>query len=169
MTQIETLTLSLAYVVPLALLGLLVSSARPPSRRLLILVLALLPPFYVGHYFLLQAIQGWPVDGAPPDEFRLLAFDIREPNPGTGDGEIRIWIHGTEQPSPRVHRLPYTRELHRALDAAGARIAQGTPQTGRRRVAVRNADPVGDTARSGTFSFHDEQPRPLPRKDRDRP
>ena len=163
MTQIETVTLSVMYVVPLALLGLLATTVRWSRRWLAVLVLVALPVFYTGHYFLLQAIQGWPVDRPPPDEFNLLGFDVREPAQDSA-GEILIWIHSDGQPSPRAHRLPYSRELHQAIRAAGQRLSEGTPQTGRRGVAAENDDPASAGARGSTLSFHDEPPRQLPAK-----
>ncbi len=168
MTQIETVTLSLTYVLPLAMLGLLAATTHRPRRWLPVLVLAALPLFYVGHYFLLQAMQGWPVDDAPPDEFNLLGFDIREPEAG-GGGEILIWLRSTGQPSPRAHRLPYSRELHQSLSAAGQRLAEGTPQTGRHGLATGNDRLAGAGSNSGMLSFHDQKPRQLPAKGGDQP
>ena len=162
MTQVDTLTLGLAYVLPLALLALLVATARRPRRWLSILVLAVLPIFYAGHFFLLQGIQGWPVDSVPPDGFRLLGFDVREPDPDS-DGEILIWVQNNGQTSPRAHRLPYSRKLHRTIEAAGQRLAQGTPQIGTRSHAAQSNDPTGD-ASGGVLSFYDERPRKLPAK-----
>ena len=163
MTQIETLTLSLAYVLPVALLGLLLTTADRSRRWLSMLMLAALPAFYTGHYFLLQANQGWPVNDAPPDEFRLLGFDVREPDQDSG-GEILLWIRSNGHPSPRAYRLPYSRESHQAIRAAGQRLSQGTPQIGRQRSATGNDDPAGAGAGGSTLSFHDEQPGQLPAK-----
>ena len=163
MTQIETVTLSVAYVLPLVVLGLLFANLRQPRRWLPILVLTALPVFYTGHYILLQAIQGWPVNSAPPGEFTLLGFDVREPEPDA-DGEILIWVRDTGQASPRVHRLPYSRELHESLSAAGKRFAQGIPQAGRHGVAARKEQRTGASDRGDTLSFYDQEPRQLPAK-----
>ena len=160
--------MSLAYVLPIALLGLATTTVRQRSRWLMIVALVALPVFYTGHYLLLQAIQGWPVDSAPPDEFRLLGFDVREPD-STSSGEILIWIRSEGQASPRVHRLPYTRELHQAISKAGQRLAQGSPQRGTRLDPGDSNGMAGSRAHGGTLSFHDEQPRQLPSKEGDRP
>ncbi len=163
MTPIETVTLSAAYVLPIALLGILLATERRARRWVPILVLAALPIFYTGHYFLLQAIQGWPVDSAPPVEFDLLGFDIREPAAGAR-GEILIWIRSAAQTSPRAHRLPYSRELHQSLNRAGQRLAEGTPQMGRHDRPTGDNQRAGTTDHGGMLSFYDQKPRRLPAK-----
>ena len=65
------LQLSLAYALPLALTALLFVK-QWQTRRLLAILLVVLPCFYVLHFVGLRALTGWPSDAAPPDEFELI-------------------------------------------------------------------------------------------------
>ena len=159
--------LSLAYLLPIALLGILIGSRQRHERRWILAVLALLPVFYIGHYLGLQAIQGWPSRQTLPDDFQLLGFDIVEPD-NDRPGHILIWARASAAQQPRVHRLGYDRDLHHMLADAGSRQSEGTPQRGRRLPAeTAGTAAVGSPDGSHQLRFEDAlQPR-LPEKDDD--
>ena len=159
-----TLLLSAAYLLPIALIALLMVGKAPSARRK-ILLLAALPAFYIAHFLGLQAIQGWPARTPPPDDFQLLAHSIREPGPRAGDdGEILLWLRrGPDQP-PRVHRLAYDRQLHQALTEAGERQAAGRPQRGYRRHQEATSGDGPSPESAARLRFEDDTPRGLPAK-----
>ncbi len=90
-------------------------------------------------YFSLQALWGWPVDAPPPQRFRLVASQVREPDASVGyAGEILLWAAPLDDPAapPRAHRLPYRAPLHERLVEATRRAGAGRPQMGERRGAT---------------------------------
>ena len=167
MTPVVTTALSLAYVIPIALLAWYLAAGRNRRPRwLLMMILAALPLFYAGHYLLLQQIQGWPSTAGLPDEFQLLGFEISEPGTGvTENGGILLWARATGRQTPRVHRLAYSRTLHQELVSAGERLAKGRAQTGIRSRStgtgtVQTAEGPGDRIR-----FEDTRDSVLPTKE----
>lgn len=125
-----TLLLSLAYVLPLALLVLIWSSRRP-RRRWKLLLSSLLPFLYLWHWIGLKQIEGWPSNQALPDQFELISADVVEPNPAKNlSGSIHLWLRHQEQERPRAYRLEYSRALHKSLHETRQRIAQGQQQMG---------------------------------------
>ena len=159
------LLVTLLYLLPVALVALLlVSEARRP-RWLLPLVLASLPLFYIAHYRLMAGLQGWPSDAALPAEFRLLAYQVTEPDPQNGDdGQILIWALADGRTQPRVHRLAYDKGLHRSLVRAGQRQAEGRQQVGRRPAKPSTARPAQPGDGGPQVEFDDERPPALPAK-----
>lgn len=160
------LGLTLLYALPLALLALLLTAERRRPRWLMTVVLGALPLFYAGHYQMLQALQGWPSNAPVPDEFRLLAFEVSEPDRARDrDGEILLWLRDTDGGNPRAYRLGYNKALHQQLIEAGRLQAEGSPQIGQR---VRQAErPRTDhpITTERAIVFRNEQPRTLPAKD----
>jgi 4-amino-4-deoxy-L-arabinose transferase-like glycosyltransferase len=164
MHGLPAFSLTLAYLIPIALLAAFLGAERTRPRWLIAAMLIALPVFYIAHYISIGAIQGWPSNAPLPEEFRLLAFRIEEPSPrDDGPGEILLWVQGHDVPDPRVHRLDYSKELHEELVAAGRRQAEGAPQVGTRSSRHRAADtPGGERTAIG---FRDEQREGLPPKD----
>lgn len=165
MSALPSIAITLTYLAPLAVLALLLSGRgqRLPVW-LLTLILVLLPVFYIGHYLMLQELKGWPSSAELPERFRLLAFDIIEPDPNTAKpGRILLWIDGIGKRDPRVHELPYRKQLHRALVAARKRQAQGRQQIG-------SKPPEGKTPSEAVrqneqiIRFEDAISKPLPAK-----
>ena len=164
MTAITLLT-SLAYVLPIALLALLLTGAQRRHGWIIAAVLAALPVFYIAQYQLVQALRGWPVDAPVPETFELLAFNVTEPQSDqSAAGAIHLWIREAPDQRPRAHALPYDRALHEALDDAGRRLATGDAQYGRRDSAAESAVPGGGAGRPGGIRFDDRPPTRLPRK-----
>ena len=167
MNAIQTVAMTLVYLLPVALVALLlITQSRPRGRWLYTTVLLILPLFYIGHYLMLQQMQGWPSTVPLPQQFQLLAFDIREPDPNNNQpGQILLWIHTGEREQPRVHRLAYRKELHRELIAAGQRQTQGRPQTGVRSPPSSSGAKAPGNDRQEIIRFMDSQNRSLPSKE----
>lgn len=161
----ESLT-SLFYVVPLALVGLVVATEGRRPRSLIIALLVALPFFYVGHYVLLKGIQGWPTETPLPERFELVAFDVSEPRPMTKQrGDILLWVRTKHQQQPRVHRLDYSRDLHQSLLAAGERQSEGKTQVGERSVQHGGTSgESGDRLPVDNIVFRDQVRPRLPTK-----
>jgi hypothetical protein len=157
--------LTLAYLIPVALLALSFGTQGKRPRWLIAVILTALPVFYIAHYVSVGAIQGWPSNAPLPEQFQLLAFRIEEPDPADdGAGEILLWAQEYGLDEPRVHRLSYNKELHQKLVAAGRRQAEGARQVG----TFRSDEAAGTTADDRTaIRFHDEQRAGLPSKDAD--
>jgi hypothetical protein len=157
--------LVIGYLLPVVLIALLMSSETRRTPRLIASLLIALPLFYVGHYLVLQQLQGWPSDAPLPETFRLLSFQIREPDPQHDRaGQILMWIESDPQASPRAHRLAYQKDLHQALVAAGRRQAEGRRQVGERRDddrLVRTERSAGRSREVSSINFRDEE-RPSP-------
>ncbi|MCW9079352.1 MAG: hypothetical protein OQK74_09275, partial [Gammaproteobacteria bacterium] len=109
MSTIQMVAMTLVYLLPVALVTLLLTTlGRGHPRWLLTAVLLAVPVFYVGHYLLLQQLPGWPSHAALPQQFRLLGFDIIEPDTKAGQsGRILLWVNAADSYQPRVHRLAY--------------------------------------------------------------
>lgn len=161
----QILSISLAYVLPIALLAILLTGYRRRSHRWTTVILVALPIFYFAHYQMLSALQGWASPAQLPEEFRLIAFDIDEPGPGeNASGQILLWVEdiGAPTPRPRVHRLSYERALHESLVQAGERQQRGETQVGRQ--ASRRFGADGTTSQAPSISFSSEQTTRLPEK-----
>lgn len=165
MNALPSVAITLIYLAPVALLALLLSERgqRHPVW-LLTLILVLLPIFYIGHYLMLQELKGWPSSAELPERFRLLAFDIMEPDPSTAEpGRILLWIDGIGGRDPRVHELPYRKQLHRALVAARKRQAQGRQQIGSKAPGGgKPSEAAGHEEQ--VIRFEDATSKPLPAK-----
>lgn len=167
MSTIQLVAVTLIYMVPVALVALLLTTDR--RRRLagwlITAVLLALPVFYVSHYFLLQQMQGWPSSASLPQQFRLLAFDITEPDPNADKaGRILLWISAADSDQPRVHRLAYRKDLHQELVAAGQRQAKGRPQLGTRSQRAMSTNSGPTRGSQDSVSFRDANARSLPPK-----
>jgi hypothetical protein len=96
--------------------------------------------FYLLTYFAWHGLSGWPATTVPPEDFVLVASEIREPDKRTADpGAIFIWARATADPlaQPRAYQLPYTGALHQAVEAARQRQGEGVGQVGRRNLSTR--------------------------------
>ncbi len=113
---------------------------------------------------MLQELRGWPSAAELPDRFRLLAFDIVEPEPAAANpGRILLWIAVVGKSEPRVHALPYSKQLHQALAAAEKRQAQGRQQIGSK--VPKGATASAQNQPGGQIvQFEDAVSKPLPEK-----
>lgn len=168
MNLVTLVWLVLIYLVPVVLAALWLSGN--PARRTwqVVAVLTLIPLFYVLYFLLLEHLQGWPTRSSLPDDFQLLAHRVNEPNPKTGDrGEIIIWLQAQGSQRPRAHLMPYDAELHRRLNDASARLADGRPQRGEHspEEGLSGSGVMGDTdSERGHLVFRDDVDHRLPPK-----
>lgn len=160
------LGLVLAYLLPTALVAWLLTEVLNRQRRTAIVLLLMLPLFYIGHYLLLGQLQGWPSTSRLPDSFRLIAYEASEPDQRTGDrGRILMWLQADDSPMPRVHMVEYDPELHRRLGEAAEQKSAGKPQRGELRPtedAESTTSEVGNEA--SRLFFRDDSRRLLPPK-----
>jgi hypothetical protein len=139
-------TLTLAYILPLLLIVWLWLGSGAPTR-IKLLVTLLLPLFYLLHWIGIEQTRGWPASAPPPDRFEMIAADVIEPGRhGYRDGVIHLLIRHGDSPQPRLHAVPYSRELHTLLFETRERIANGRPQIGILRYSGQagNGAPVGN-------------------------
>lgn len=92
----------------------------------------------------LETLEGWPTEEPMPEKFEIKWIVVEEPNMKTGEkGEILVWsknmtedyktasspiplLHNKEQSDdPRLHRLPYSREMHKQAQDIQKKIAFG--------------------------------------------
>ncbi len=159
------LAIALLYSVPLSLLALLFARETYRPRWLLITALTLLPFFYISHYYLLDRLQGWPSDAELPDEFKLVAYEVVEPDKPTNTaGQILLWIRSKDGDEPRVHRLAYGKALHQELLSAGERQFEGKQQVGRRSPVTSTDQNQRNGDQISSVRFRDEEPPALPHK-----
>jgi hypothetical protein len=156
--------LTAAYILPLLLLAWLWLGSNA-SAAVKILVSLLLPLFYLLHWIGIEQTRGWPAEEPLPDVFEMIAADVIEPGrQGYDKGVIHLLIRPEGSAEPRVHALPYSRELHNMLHEVRERIAAGRPQTGILRDSGQagSGSPVG---RDRTLEFIDSgKRRQLPPK-----
>lgn len=79
----------------------------------------------------LGTIKGWPTTESVPDKYELKWVVIKEPNKITNDpGAIFLWmidLHAKSKEAgvPRVHEVPYSKELHQQANKAMGKIGKG--------------------------------------------
>lgn len=157
------LILILAYLLPVALLGLLLDRSRLRQAHKALL-LALLPLFYIGHYLGIGELAGWPSDSPLPEQFILLGQKITEPDKRTQQpGNIQLWIQAADDEPSRLYQLPYSKDMHQQLVSAAQRQANGRQQVGRRTSGSQQGqgEPQGATEQ---YRFEDRRTRRPPAK-----
>ena len=157
--------MTLVYLLPVALVTFVADHEGRATALALIVVLLALPVFYVGHYVLLQHCRAGRADAALPQQFRLLGFDIIEPDTRASESAgYLLWVNDADSDQPRVHRLTYRKDLHQELVAAGQRQAEGRTQLGTRSRQAANASSGQAGIAQEIISFSDATPRSLPAK-----
>jgi hypothetical protein len=150
-----------AYVfVALLLLNLGLRSPWPWSVKAGAIVVAAL--FYVGSWYGLQRITGWPSSQAPPDKMRIIASEVREPDEAAGiEGAVFVWVVplGDPKAQPRAYRFAYSPDLHDRITEAHKLEALG------RKLAAERVDLDGG---GYSLEFVDLPQRRLPEKSRTR-
>lgn len=110
--------LSAGFILVLAfLLYLLFKTQLAVAAKFLALALASM--FFLVQYKSLHQFMGWPSTAELPEEFVLIATNVREPNKQTGDlGIMYWWVRESSdltQP-PRVYELPYKAEMQQTTE-----------------------------------------------------
>ena len=156
------LLLTLAYVaVAILLLNLgFRSHWRWQIKLFAVLITA---AFYIGTWYGLKHLQGWPVDKSLPAEFRLISEYIQQPDKQRGtDGAIYLWVidqAGDADRQPRAYRIPYQLSLHEDIARATAR---GRPQIGKR--LEQSMDNPNEGQSGSNIRFENEPKVRLPAK-----
>jgi hypothetical protein len=105
------------------------------SWRIKITLIVVVSAFYVGFYYSLPPLMGWPTNDDLPKRFNLIATYVEEPDKKTGEaGHIFLWVtdfrKGSGRSEPRAYRIPFEYDLHAKLVAAGTKVRKGIPQLG---------------------------------------
>ena len=125
------LTAGFILIAILLLLVLFKAALSWPAKLALVIVVS---GFYWVQYHSLLQYGGWPSEDRLPDEFVLIASDVREPNAATGDaGVMYWWVRESDDPAqpPRVYRLPYRNQMHQQGDEIVEQQKQGKQYVGR--------------------------------------
>jgi len=130
----DLLWLILTYAL-LGFLLLILCLATPWSWRLKVVMVGVVSGFYLLHAQVLRGVAGWPAEQPLPPRFVLLSAVFDEPSPARGHpGAIYIWVQalrdGQAQDMPRVHRLPYEKDLRRILSEGLKKARDGNTQIG---------------------------------------
>lgn len=139
--MIDTLGIPLAFIIIATLtLWVIIGSKGWWWLKGLIVVVVLF--FSISLWHSLNSLQGWPTDEKLPQKFEIKWITVKEPNMHTGEkGEIIVWamnltkeyneslipkLHNKEESGePRLHRLPYSRNLHEQAMKIQKQIAGG--------------------------------------------
>ena len=91
---------------------------------------------YVGTYYGLREMQGWPIQDPLPERFRLAWAMIEEPDKAIQrEGWIYVWLRpldptGEPYGKPRAHQLPFNNDTASQVQEAIAAIEGGKPMNG---------------------------------------
>ena len=116
--------------------------------------------FYIVTYISFAPLLGWPTEDSPPNNFRLIAAHVQQPNKITGDeGAIYLWLAHIEDLStnspPRAYELPYSNGLYEKIVVANAKLNKGVPLLGEfEEIDEMNMVQVEDSARMGKESIN---------------
>ena len=99
------------------------------------IALALASVFFIVQYQSLHQFMGWPSTAQLPEEFILIATNVREPNKQTDDlGIMYWWVRESSdltQP-PRVYELPYKAEMQKITEEVIEKQKQGAQFVGKK-------------------------------------
>ena len=124
------ISIAIAYTA-LAGLVLTLNLATPFRREIKISAIVLISILYVVTYRGLSDVQGWAIEQAPPNPFKLHWAIIEEPNKVSGaDGTIYILaqaLHktGAFRSKPRLYALPYSDALAQQIEDAKEQVEDG--------------------------------------------
>ena len=133
-TTTELIWLGIAYAL-LAFLLLCLCLATRWHWLVKAIMVVVVSGFFLLHNQVLRGIAGWPADDALPPRFVLLSAVFDEPSPARHHpGAIYIWVNELKDHQaldlPRVHRLPYEKDLHRILGDGIKKARDGNTQSG---------------------------------------
>lgn len=91
--------------------------------------------FYIVCYYSFPPLLGWPTTQYPPEQFRLIAAHVSQPDKEMGkDGSIYLWLteieNMTDSPEPRAYELEYSNELHEKIISVKAKMDKDIAQMG---------------------------------------
>ena len=120
------------------LIGLLLLSINLYSKwswQVKAITIILTSAFYIITYFSFPPLLGWPTSQNPPEQFRLIAAHVEQPNKETGaEGAVYLWLTEiksmTDIPEPRAYQLDYSNELHEKIINVNAKLDKDIGQLG---------------------------------------
>jgi len=140
--MIDTFGIPAAFVIIATLtLWIVIGSKGWWWAKGIVVAIAIL--FSVSLWHSLAGLEGWPTEQSMPQKFEIKWIVVEEPNNKTGsEGQILIWardlepllkekssipiLHNKEASNePRLHKLPYTRELHEQAMKIQKKIGAG--------------------------------------------
>lgn len=113
------------------------------SARLPLVLRATIVALVTAGYFLTwqtwNDMAGWPARAEMPERFLFHAATVVEPDEERGTpGSIYVWATELTDDGPvgvpRAYRVDYVKRLHGALREAEARMRNGVPQVGKRKL-----------------------------------
>lgn len=114
----------------------------------------------------LPTMLGWPSKDELPKKYELLAARVENPNLKTGyPGRILIWavdmepsadkykwsLYSPDRESPRVYEIPYSKKMHKRVQAAQKMLKKG------RRVMGTNGKKGKSKGKTGHAARHDKK------------
>lgn len=150
-----------AVYAGLTLLAGLLIAEKGRDWRLRLVAIIVAPLLAFALWQAAQPPQGWPTSSRTPKAAVLLWGAIREPQSGD-PGRIFIWLD-VGAAEPRAFSLPYTRRLHKQLQAAMNATRHGHTVT----VASQPHPQAGrqNGQHSPGIHFYPHPPAQLPAKD----
>ncbi len=138
----RTLAIPIAFILLAALLCWMLIGAKGKWWLKLATIL-IVPGFGLAVWGSISSYKGWPTASEPPEKALLVGGIVREPDAKKDDpGAIYLWLiplkgdgHSNLNPldyvssgaEPRSYKLPYTRQLHDAVNDAQAAEKDGRP------------------------------------------
>jgi hypothetical protein len=117
-------------------LALLTHEALTLGTRVLMIVC--LPAVAFAVWRAAQPPTGWPALAQPAKQAQFQWGIVREPDQRSHDpGEIDLWLIPPGATQPRAYHLPYTRQLHKQVQAATKAVKAGM-RVGIRKVGTRS-------------------------------
>ena len=91
--------------------------------------------FYIITFISFAPLLGWPTEEPPPNNFRLIAAHVQQPNKITGDdGAIYLWLSHVGDLSrnspPRAYKFPYSNNFYEKIVVAKAKLNKGVALLG---------------------------------------
>lgn len=152
---LELVLLCMLYVgVALMVIYLVIGSRLPWMLRAALV--ALVSVSFFASWLLWRDVAGWPARAELPEHFLFHAATIVEPDPEKSQpGAIYVWATELtdEGPAgmPRSYRVNYLKSTHTQLQAAEARMRNGLPQVGKRKLG-----PEGNLALTGLMTRNED-------------
>jgi hypothetical protein len=137
--------LALAYSLVAALvLNIWITSRW--SVHFKVSLVALVAVLYVGTYFGIREIQGWPTTNPMPDSFELIWAKIDEPDKALGtEGQIYLWVRKLDVANrvsgePRAYKLAYELSLAEEVERAINQTEDGVLLNGKMTRGILKAE-----------------------------
>ena len=155
MTLHLVLLCALYIGLSMMVLYLLIGSRLPWLLRGALVVLV--SASYFASWMLWQDLAGWPARAVLPERFLFHAATIIEPDEENAEpGSIFVWATALTDDGPiakpRAYRVAYLKSTHAQIQEAEARMRNGLPQVGKRKLG-----PEGSFSVAGAMKRQEEE------------